>query len=461
VTGTCFADLGNTVTCIDVNAERIARLNQGGIPIFEPGLEELVNRNRSGGRLAFTTSYEEGLNGADFAFIAVGTPSGSSGEADMSYCQAAARSIAGAMSGPLIIVNKSTMPIGAGDWISGLVQRELPHALPFSVVSNPEFLREGSAVADFMTPDRVVLGSTDRAAAEVVADLYRPLNAPILITDIRTAEMVKYASNAFLATKISFINEIAAVCEQLGADVTQVALGMGYDRRIGRSFLDAGLGYGGSCFPKDVRALEHMASIHGCHPQLLRAVMEINRDVRRSFIQKLRNTLGSLDNRVIGILGLSFKPNTDDMRDAPSLEIIHLLRHEGASIRAYDPAASEMARGLLPPDVFFGDDAYAAAAGCDAIALVTEWNEFKELDMARIRDGMRTPVLLDGRNIYDPRDMRALGFEYLGMGRSVLPNGGSPTKSGAEAVSGPSTPLAQSATRPEGTPKATASISRS
>ncbi len=416
VTGACFADLGNTVSCIDIDANRIAALNEGRLPIFEPGLEELVARAAGAGRLRFTTDYAEGLDGAEFAFIAVGTPSGASGEADMRFSEAAARSIAQAMSGPLIIVNKSTMPIGAGDAIGNLVRRELRAPWPVTVVSNPEFLREGSAVTDFFHPDRVVLGAADRAAAEKVADLYRSLDAPIIITDMRTAEMVKYASNAFLATKISFINEIAAICDQLGADVIEVARGMGFDKRIGRSFLDAGLGYGGSCFPKDVRALEHMASIHGCHPQLLRAVMEINRDVRRSFLQKLRGALGSLDGRVIGVLGLAFKPNTDDLRDAPALELIHLMQHEGAQVRAYDPAASERASQVLT-DVYLGADAYDVASGCDALALITEWNEFKELDMAEIKRRMRTPILIDGRNIYDPDQLAALGFRYIGMGR--------------------------------------------
>jgi UDPglucose 6-dehydrogenase len=417
VTGACFADLGNDLTCIDVDENRIATLRQGHLPIYEPQLEELISRNVAAGRLRFTGDYSQGIAGADFAFIAVGTPSGASGEADMRYCESAAHSIAQAMTGPLVIVNKSTMPIGAGDWVTGIVRRELSQPWSFGVVSNPEFLREGAAVGDFFNPDRVVLGATDRKAAEVVAELYRPLNAPVLITDMRTAEMVKYASNAFLATKISFINEIAAICEQLGADVKDVARGMGYDRRIGAGFLDAGLGYGGSCFPKDVRALEYMASVHGCHPQLLRAVMEINRDVRRTFIAKLRAELGSLEGQTIGVLGLAFKPNTDDLRDAPALELIHLLQHEGAKARTYDPAAMGNARLLLGDDVYFARDPYDAAAGCDALALVTEWNEFKELDMRRIRASMRTPVLLDGRNIYDPDEMVRTGFRYFGMGR--------------------------------------------
>jgi UDPglucose 6-dehydrogenase len=418
VTGACFADLGNAVTCIDVDEARIAQLRSGSVPIYEPGLEELISRNVAAGRLRFTGDYADAVNGAQFAFIAVGTPSGVSGEADMRYCHSAARSIAQSMAGPLTIINKSTMPIGSGDSIAGIVREGLRGPWAFSVVSNPEFLREGSAVNDFFHPDRVVLGAIDRSAAEVVAELYRPLKAPVLITDVRTAEMVKYASNAFLATKISFINEIAAICEQLGADVTDVARGMGYDTRIGRGFLDAGLGYGGSCFPKDVRALEYMASLHGCHPQLLRAVIEINRDMRRLVIQKLRTYLGSLTGRSIGVLGLAFKPNTDDLRDAPAIEVIHLLEIEGATVRAYDPAAMTQARALLP-QVTFCADPYELAAGCEALVLTTEWNEFRELDMERIRAAMRTPVLLDARNIYDPVEMAALGFSYVGVGRGA------------------------------------------
>jgi len=432
VTGACLAELGNTVTCLDIDRARIEQLQRGVLPIFEPGLDELVISNAAAGRLCFTAEYADAIPDVDFAFIAVGTPSGASGEADMSYCEAAARSIAGAMTAPVTIVNKSTMPIGAGDWVTGIVKRGQRESIPFSVVSNPEFLREGSAVRDFLGPDRIVLGSSDRLAAVRVAELYGPLKAPVLITDIRTAEMIKYASNAFLATKISFINEIAAICEELGADVKEVALGMGLDVRIGKGFLDAGLGYGGSCFPKDVRALEHMASVHGCHPQLLRAVMEINRDVRRRFIQRLRQALGTLDGKVIGVLGLAFKPNTDDLRDAPALEIIHLLRHEGARIRVFDPAAMGHARAQLPQDVYFASDAYDCAAGCDALALVTEWAEFKDLDMARLYAKMEWPLLIDGRNVYDPDEVRDIGFQYIGMGR---PGPGAPLMAPTQAGS--------------------------
>src|SRR3990172_5369156 len=313
VSGTCFADLGNRVIALDVNAERIANLKQGTLPIYEPGLEELVRRNVAAGRLSFTTDYREALDGADFAFIAVGTPEGVDGEADLQYLRAAAETIALNMTGPLVIVNKSTVPVGTVDWVADIVRAKQPRPIPFSVVSCPEFLAEGSAISDFMNPARTVLGSLDREAADKVAQLHLPLRAPIMVTDLRTAEMIKYASNAFLATKISFINEIANICEKVGADIKEVAEGMGYDQRIGPAFLNAGLGWGGSCFPKDVQALEHAASIHGCHPQLLRAVMEINRGQRRLVIQKLHDILGPLNGKTIGIWGLAFKPNTDDM----------------------------------------------------------------------------------------------------------------------------------------------------
>ena len=341
VTGVCFADLGNKVVCVDINEQKIADLEAGKMPIYEPGLEELVARNVRAGRLSFTTSYDDGLKGAEFVFIAVGTPEGVDGEADLRYVRMAARSIAEKMTRPLIIVNKSTVPVGTGDWVADIVREYRNGDVDFAVVSNPEFLREGSAISDFMYPDRIVLGSLNREAAERVAQLYLPLRATIMITDLRTAEMIKYASNAFLATRISFINEIANICEALGADVKEVATGMGYDKRIGHAFLDAGLGYGGSCFPKDVKALAYMAEVKGRHPQLLRAVMEINNYQRRSVVRKLE----------------------------------------------------------------------------DALVVVTEWNEFKNLDLARIHDLMRQPVIIDGRNIYDPERVREFGFHYRGVGR--------------------------------------------
>ncbi len=416
VTAACFADLGNRVIALDISEEKIEGLKRGEMPIYEPGLKELVERNVRSGRIFYTTSYPEGLEGSEFVFIAVGTPSGVDGEADLRYVAAAARSIGQNMKSPLIVVNKSTVPVGTGDWVADIIRSNQPQPVPFSVVSCPEFLREGSAISDFMQPHRTVLGSLNVEAAEKVAQLHLPLRAPIVITDLRTAEMIKYASNAFLATKISFINEIANICEALGADVKEVAVGMGYDRRIGSMFLDAGLGYGGSCFPKDVKALAYMAAEKGRHPQLLHAVMDINDDRRGMTVNRLQEMLGDLRDKTVGLLGLSFKPNTDDMRDAPAVTIANLLKEAGANVRAYDPVAMETAAGLLP-EVTMCSDPYVMAEGCDALMLVTEWNEFKQLDFVRLREQMRQPVMVDGRNLYEPEKMGALGFHYRGIGR--------------------------------------------
>ena len=419
VTGACFADLGNQVTCLDIDETRIEKLVKGIMPIYEPGLEQIVSQNVHAERLQFTTNFNNALKDAEFAFIAVGTPSGDDGEADLQYVRSAAESIADLVDHPIIIVNKSTVPVGTGDWVADIIRkRRAGRDLNFNVVSNPEFLREGSAINDFMNPDRVVLGSINRDAANRVAQLYLILRCPILVTDLRTAEMIKYASNAFLATKISFINEIANMCEELGADVVEVSRGMGLDKRIGMHFLDAGLGWGGSCFPKDVKALAHMAVLHGTHPQLLQAVMEINRNQRRKVIFKLRKALGNLDEKVIGVLGLSFKPNTDDVREAPALELIHLMQNEGAIIRAYDPQAMETA-GQLIKRITLCKNSYEVAEGADALVLVTEWNEFKQLDFKRIRELMRLPILVDGRNAWNPDILRQAGFQYIGVGRGI------------------------------------------
>jgi len=419
VTGTCFADLGSEVHCMDVDENRISRLNQGIMPIYEPGLEQLVAQNVKSGRLSFTSDIAQALDGADYAFIAVGTPSGEEGEADLQYVRNAAESIADLVNHPIVVVNKSTVPVGTGDWVAETIRRRRNgKPLDFAVVSNPEFLREGSAINDFMQPDRVILGSLDREAASKVAKLYLSLRCPIMITDLRTAEMIKYASNAFLATRISFINEIATICEELGADVSQVAEGMGLDKRIGRSFLDAGLGWGGSCFPKDVKALAHMAVIHGSNPQLLQAVMDINRNQRRRVLMRLRKALKDLDQKVIGILGISFKPNTDDIREAPALELIHLLQNEGAVVQAYDPQAMDNARASIER-VKLVNNPYEVADGADALVLATEWNEFKQLDFERVAALMRNKVILDGRNQWDPERLRSLGFTYFGIGKGT------------------------------------------
>jgi UDPglucose 6-dehydrogenase len=417
VTGTCFADLGNKVCCLDVDEARIETLKAGRLPIFEPGLQEMVDRNVQAGRLSFTADYPEALADAEFVFVAVGTPEGVDGEADLQYVEAAAQTMARAMDHPMIIINKSTVPVGTGDWVADIISANQPQPIEFAVVSNPEFLREGAAIADFMSPDRVVLGSLDGEAADKVAHLYLGLRAPIIITDLRTAEMIKYASNAFLATRVSFINEIANICEQLGADVKEVAIGMGYDKRIGHHFLDAGIGYGGSCFPKDVKALAHMASTHGTHPQLLKSVMDINQYQRQQVIMKLRDVLGSrLRGKTIGLLGLAFKPNTDDIREASALEVARLLLNEGVHVKGYDPVAMPNTAEQLPT-LRLAEDAYALATDCDALVVCTEWNEFKHLDMGRVRDLMRQPFLVDGRNLYPPDAMKQLGFTYRGMGR--------------------------------------------
>jgi UDPglucose 6-dehydrogenase len=420
VTSACFADLGNRVVALDIDTARIEGLRRGEMPIYEPGLQELVERNVRADRLRFTTSYEEALRSAEFVFIAVGTPSGVDGEADLQHVRAVAGSIARAMTHPLVIVNKSTVPVGTGDWVADILRSTQPKPIPFAVVSCPEFLREGSAIGDFMNPARTVLGSFDADAAEKVAQLHLPLRAPIVITNLRTAEMIKYASNAFLATKISFINEIANICEALGADIKEVATGMGYDPRIGRAFLDAGLGYGGSCFPKDVLALAYMAAEKGRHPQLLQAVMDINADSRRRIVERTQEVLGSLRGKTIGLLGLTFKANTDDLREAPSLDIARRLLSEGATVRAYDPVG--MARAAhLAPEIKMTADAYDLARGCDAVIVCTEWNEFKNLDLKRLHDALRQPIVVDGRNIYDPAEMAAAGFRYRGVGRGHAP----------------------------------------
>jgi len=411
--------MGNQVTFIDISEEKINMLREGRVPIFEPGLSEMLERNIKAGRIRFTMNYAEALADADYVFICVGTPSGVDGEADLQYVRMAAESVAQNMHRYLVVVNKSTVPVGTGDWVADIIHRSQPAPIPFDVVSCPEFTREGSAIYDFMNPDRVVLGSHNPDAAEKVAQLHLALRTRIVITDIRTAEMIKYASNAFLATKISFINEIAAICEKLGADVQEVAVGMGYDKRIGSAFLNAGLGYGGSCFPKDVKALEHMALVHGSHPSLLRAVIDINRDARRWAVFNLRDMVdGKLHNKRIGILGLAFKPNTDDIRESPALDIARMLQNEGAHVYGYDPVAmGNVTR--INNELHLAEDPYDLAEGSDALLICTEWNEFKQLDLLRIKSLMAQPNIVDGRNIYEPRLMHNMGFDYRAVGRGV------------------------------------------
>lgn len=417
VTGTCFAEIGNNVVCLDVDNTRINNLNNGIMPIYEPGLQELVKQNVDAKRLIFTTNYSEALFEVEYIFIGVGTPSGINGEADLQYVKSAIKSIAKEIDHSVTIINKSTVPVGTGDMVTELMNKYLNSSIDFSVVSNPEFLREGTAISDFMNPDRVVLGSVNKEASDKVASLYAPLGCKIISTDLRTAEMIKYASNSFLATRISFINEIANICEELGANVQEVALGMGSDKRIGYAFLNAGIGWGGSCFPKDVKALEHMAVTHGTHPQLLQAVIEINKNQKHRALVRLRKELQSFEGKTIGILGLSFKPNTDDTRDAIALDIIRLLLNEGAIIKAYDPQAVVTDENLLR-SINMCKNSYEVSKDADAIILATEWNEFKQLDFIKIKENMKNPLILDGRNIWDSKKLRQLGFIYLGIGKN-------------------------------------------
>ena len=420
VSGACFADFGHEVVCIDKDADKVAALKAGRIPIFEPGLEDLVATNVRAGRLSFTTDLAEGVRGAEAVFIAVGTPSRrGDGFADLSFVYAAAGEIAAAMDGFTTIVTKSTVPVGTGDEVERIIREARPEA-EFSVVSNPEFLREGAAIQDFKRPDRIVIGANDERGARVIRDLYRPLylnQAPIMVTGRRTAELTKYAANAFLATKITFINEIADLCEQVGANVQEVARGIGLDNRIGTKFLHAGPGYGGSCFPKDTLALMKTAQDYAAPIRIVEAVVSVNEQRKRAMARKVIAACdGSVRGKLIAILGLTFKPNTDDMRDAPSCDIIAALQDAGARIRAYDPEGMEPARAVLS-DVDYADDAYSCAKGADALVLVTEWDAFRALDPVRLRNALATPVLVDLRNVYVPEDMRRHGFSYTSIGR--------------------------------------------
>jgi UDPglucose 6-dehydrogenase len=417
VTGAVFADLGNDVVCVDNDQKKIEALRAGQMPIYEPGLEEMVVRNKDDGRLSFTTDLPGAVRQSDVVFIAVGTPPKDTGETDLSHVEAVATQIGRSMDRYKVVVNKSTVPVGTGEFVREVITRHQPRPIDFDVVSNPEFLREGSAIEDTLRPDRIVIGAPNQQVAMTLVELYAPLERPMIITDLPSAEVIKYASNAFLAAKISFINAIANICENAGADVSQVMKGMGLDSRIGMQFLQAGLGYGGSCFPKDVKALARMAETMGYHPELLDAVMEINLDQRTLVVEKLREVLGGLRGQVIGILGLSYKPNTDDVREAPSIDVIENLLQKGATVRAYDPKAMPVLKAQMNT-IDYCKDAYAVAKGADALLVVTEWDEFRELDLDRLKSLMRRPVIVDGRNIFDPKTMRDRGFVYRGVGRS-------------------------------------------
>ncbi|MGE0383656.1 MAG: UDP-glucose/GDP-mannose dehydrogenase family protein [Gammaproteobacteria bacterium] len=421
VSGACFAEFGADVTCADVDASKIERLKRGEIPIYEPGLGDLVGKNVAGSRLAFTTDVGAAVAAADLVFIAVGTPSRrGDGYADLTYVYEAAREIARNLAGYTVIVDKSTVPVGTARNVERII-REIAPAADFNVASNPEFLREGSAIADFMRPDRVVIGVESARAESLLRELYRPLNlieTPILVVNLESAELIKYASNAFLATKISFINEMSMLCEAVGADVHAVARGMGLDGRIGRKFLHPGPGFGGSCFPKDTQALVRIAQENGVTSRIVESVIEVNAAQKARMILKIRAALGGNEaGRQFGVLGLTFKPETDDMRDAPSLSILPALIERGARIRAHDPQGMAEAARLLPPQVEYCDDIYATMAGVDAVVILTEWNHYRGLDLARVRSAMRGNVFVDLRNVYDPARMRELGFDYHCVGR--------------------------------------------
>lgn len=419
VTGACFAEFGVDVTCVDVDKEKIARLSEGVIPIYEPGLEQLIIKNTQAGRLQFTTDLKTAVERALVIFLAVGTPPREDGSADLSYIEAAARSIAEHLDDYKVIVTKSTVPVGTGERLRKLIREHQKGRNNFGIVSNPEFLREGAAIDDFMRPDRVVIGSRDEEAIAIIKDLYRPLyliETPFVITSVEAAELTKYAANAFLATKISFINEIANLCDLIGCDVHDVARGIGMDGRIGRKFLHPGPGFGGSCFPKDTRALSSVAREFGGQSLIVDAVIEVNERQRAAMIPKVEKLAGGLEGKLVAVLGLSFKPETDDMRDAPSVDIIRGFVERGATVRAYDPVAIEEARKILP-DISYAEDEYATVEGADVLVFMTEWNQFRALDMGRIRGLMRSPKIADLRNIYEPEAMREFGFDYIGVGR--------------------------------------------
>ena len=421
VSGACFADFGHSVVCIDKDEAKIARLKDGGIPIYEPGLDALVANNVRDGRLSFATEPGEAIAQADAVFIAVGTPSRrGDGHADLSYVHAAAAEIADLMQGFTVVVTKSTVPVGTGDEIERIIRERRPDA-EFAVVSNPEFLREGAAIEDFKRPDRVVVGTDDERAREVMRELYRPLKlneTPILFTGRRTSELIKYAANAFLAMKITFINEMADLCEAVGADVQQVARGIGLDNRIGSKFLNAGPGYGGSCFPKDTLALVRTADDASSPVRLVKTTVEVNDARKKAMARRVSEAAGELKGKTAAILGLTFKPNTDDMRDAPSLDVIPALLAMGATVRAFDPEGMEEAAKVLEGDVTFVDGPYSAVEGADVAVILTEWDQFRALDLDRVKLLMKAPVVVDLRNVYRPEDMRVRGFKYSSIGRA-------------------------------------------
>ncbi len=420
VTGTCFAEFGINVVCVDKVTDKISMLRRGKVPIYEPGLEEMVAKNMREGRLSFTTDLEEGVRDALVIFIAVGTPQGDDGAADLKYVEEVAKSIGQTMTEYKVVVTKSTVPVGTGQKVEAIIKAHQKEPIDFDVVSNPEFLREGSAIEDFMRPNRVVVGAESERAQAIMRDLYAPLyliETPFVVTNVKTAEMIKYASNAFLATKISFINEMANICDRVGADVNMVAKGMGLDQRIGPKFLHAGPGFGGSCFPKDTEAIAHIAREHGYEFKIVDAVMAVNRRQREIMAEKIVAALdGSVQGKTVACLGLTFKPNTDDMRESPSLTILPRLMKQGATVRAYDPAGLAEADHMMP-ELVACENAYQAAEGADCLVIMTEWNQFRNLDWQRLAETMRGRVVVDLRNVYKPDRVRAAGFTYVSVGR--------------------------------------------
>jgi UDPglucose 6-dehydrogenase len=423
VTGACLADFGMEVTCVDKVAEKVAMLERGQMPIYEPGLEALVQRNIEAGRLHFTTDLPSAVHQALAVFIAVGTPAREDGSADLSYVVQVAEAIADHMKGYKVVVTKSTVPVGTGALVEKILRERTGGRVPFSVVSNPEFLREGSAIEDFMKPDRVVIGAREARAVQIMREVYSPLETlevPFVVTNVETSELIKYASNAFLATKITFINEVAALCERLGADVIQVARGMGLDQRIGPQFLHPGPGYGGSCFPKDTEALVEIARAADMRFAIVETVVEVNDRMQRRAVGKVVEALaGEPRGRTVAVLGLSFKPGTDDIRESPAITVVRGLVERGARVRAFDPVAMEQARAVLPDGVTYCEDAYDAAKGADALVLATEWNEFRLLDLDRLHRQLATPVIVDLRNVWDPAKMKERGFAYTCVGRAA------------------------------------------
>ena len=418
VAGACFAESGNDVTCVDKNAAKIKTLNAGKMPIYEPGLEEIVRRNRQEGRLTFTTNLAKSVRDASIIFIAVGTPQGEDGSADLSHVLGVARDVAKAMNGYKVLVDKSTVPVGTSEKVRAAVAKETKH--PFSVVSNPEFLKQGAAIEDFMKPDRVVIGAEDPQATELMLELYAPFTrtgAPIMVMDCASAELAKYAANAMLATRISFMNEVANVCELVGADVDHVRKAIGSDRRIGTSFLFPGCGYGGSCFPKDVKAMMRFAAEKKYDFEILAAVENVNASQKTTLYTKMKKHFGSLKGKTVGVWGLAFKPKTDDMREAPSVPLIEALLGAGAKVLAHDPEATKVAKGIFGNRVTFTSSNYAAIKGADALAIVTEWNEFRRPDFERMKSLMKSPVVFDGRNLFTPEQMKQHGFTYYSVGR--------------------------------------------